>query len=142
MEIREMRHGDIEEVTKLAQQLGYPNTREEIENRFDAVSRSGDHALFVACEVDVVGWAQINREAATLLSDPRAEITALVVDEAARGQNIGKLLLAHAERWAKGRSLHIVRLRSNVKRTDAHRFYLREGYDIQKSWHLFVKELK
>lgn len=144
MTVREMRSEDMEQVTKLAGQLGYPSTVAEMSTRFQKMSESKSHALFVATEMgtNVLGWLQVNCEADTLISEPRAEITALVVDESARGQNIGKLLLERAERWAKDNLLQLVRVRSNVKRTDAHRFYLREGYEIQKSWHLFVKELK
>lgn len=138
----DMQLEDIEKVTKLAKQLGYPSTPEQIRERFAAIHKHPDHGLFVVREDDrLLGWVHVNRDSASLLSEPRAEITALVVDETERGKKLGTLLLQKAETWAKSQDLTLVRLRSNLKRTDAHRFYLREGYEIQKTWHLFVKEL-
>jgi GNAT superfamily N-acetyltransferase len=54
-------------------------------------------------------------------------ISALVVDEGARGGGIGALLLAAAERGrSPGRSQ--LELSSSLKREGAHRFYLAQGY--------------
>lgn len=138
----DMQLEDIEQVTKLAEQLGYPCTPQQMTSRFSLLHKHADHGLFVVKEdARVLGWVHVNRDSASLLSEPRAEVTALVVDESMRGQKIGSLLLQKAEAWAKSQGLALVRLRSNLKRTEAHRFYLREGYQIQKSWHLFVKEI-
>lgn len=138
----DMQLEDIAQVTKLAEQLGYPCTIEQMTSRFSFLHKHPDHGLFVVREdARVLGWVHVNRDSASLLSEPRAEITALVVDESERGKKIGILLLQKAEAWAKSQGLSLVRLRSNIKRTDAHRFYLRENYKIQKTWHLFVKEL-
>jgi GNAT superfamily N-acetyltransferase len=71
-----------------------------------------------------------------------ADIGALVVDTKVRNQGIGASLMTTAEKWATDRNLKLMRVRSNMKRTDAHRFYQRQGYEIVKSWHLFTKALK
>ncbi len=137
-----MQSDDAVSVSKLADQLGYKTSPEDIVRRFSLLSKIPDAALFVA-EIDgrVVGWATVNRERQTLLSEGNAELSAIVVDEAYRGKSVGAKLLNRAEEWAKERGLALIRLRSNVKREEAHRFYLRAGYNIAKSWHCFTKDL-
>lgn len=144
MKIEIMSAGDLAAVTRLAEQLGYPNKLEDIELRFRSIQGSPDYALFVAKNTfgKVIGYIQINREIHTLVASPRAEVAALVVDQNERSKGIGTALLKHAEGWAKNENLGLIRVRSNVKRTDAHRFYQRNGYEIPKSWHLFTKNIE
>lgn len=143
MQISKMIKADLEQVTSLAAQLGYPETLEEIAARFAEVDKLSTHQLYVAKSADdkVLGWVHINIETYTLLSDQRAMISALVVDEKHRGLGIGASLITKAEGWAKAKSIPLVKLTSNIKRSGAHRFYEKFGYSIKKSWHLFVKEL-
>ena len=58
-----------------------------------------------------------------------------------RGQGIGKILLKQAEEWAREKSIPLVRIRSNVKREDTRRFYLREGYELSKIANFFTKKI-
>ncbi|MBL7688048.1 MAG: GNAT family N-acetyltransferase [Bdellovibrionaceae bacterium] len=136
-----MNPSDLPEVAQLARQLGYPVDVREIENRFSLISDNSDYALFVAKtdENKAVGWIQINREPKSLLISDYADVAALVVDENYRGKGIGKLLLQEIEKWARQNKIKQIRLRSNSKRTDAHRFYLREGYQISKLANIFMK---
>lgn len=144
MKIEKMGAEDLVEVTLLAEQLGYPNSIEDIKTRFQSLQDSQDYALFVAKNDSgkVIGYIQINREIHTLVAAPRAEVAALVVNQTERSKGIGSALLKRAEGWAKTKNLGLVRIRSNVKRTDAHRFYQRNGYQIPKSWHLFTKNIE
>jgi GNAT superfamily N-acetyltransferase len=75
----------------------------------------------------------------SLLSGEMAEIAALVVDETQRGHGTGVALLRAAEAWAHQRGFRHIRVRSNVIRTDAHRFYQREGYAPVKDQRVFEK---
>lgn len=140
IQISRMTTADLPRVTELAAQLGYPQDGEGLGRRFQAIVNHSDYALFVAKVSNiVVGWAQINIEPLTLLVEPRAEIAALIVDEKYRGQNIGQALLAEAESWAFEQGIQLLRLRSAVTRTDAHRFYQREGYTLAKTSCVFTK---
>ncbi|WP_330983717.1 MULTISPECIES: aminoalkylphosphonate N-acetyltransferase [Enterobacterales] len=56
------------------------------------------------------------------------EIQELVILPQVRGLNIGKKLLAWAEDEARAQGASLMELSSGKVRTDAHRFYLREGY--------------
>ncbi|MBL5885748.1 aminoalkylphosphonate N-acetyltransferase [Lelliottia aquatilis] len=56
------------------------------------------------------------------------EIQELVVLPQARGLKVGSQLLAWAEDFARDAGAEMTELSTSVKRVDAHRFYLREGY--------------
>lgn len=68
-----------------------------------------------------------------------AEILALSVDENNRSNGIGAALLRTAEEWAREQGARRVRVRSNVIRKDAHRFYEREEYAPVKDQRVFEK---
>ncbi|MGL4724299.1 MAG: aminoalkylphosphonate N-acetyltransferase [Scandinavium sp.] len=67
------------------------------------------------------------------------EIQELVILPQVRGLNIGKVLLEWAEEEAREQGASLIELSSGKVRTDAHRFYLREGY--QQSHFRFKKTL-
>ncbi len=56
------------------------------------------------------------------------EIQELVVMPQARGLRVGSQLLTWAEEFARQAGAEMTELSTSVKRLDAHRFYLREGY--------------
>lgn len=56
------------------------------------------------------------------------EIQELVVLPQARGLKVGSQLLAWAENEARNVGAELTELSTSVKRVDAHRFYVREGY--------------
>ena len=67
------------------------------------------------------------------------EIQELVVMPQARGLKVGSQLLAWAEGVAREAGAELTELSTSVKRTDAHRFYVREGYT--QSYFRFTKPL-
>ena len=140
-EVREARPGDEAELARLSTQLGYPMTPAEASSQLESLARSGDHALFVAVDAGrLAGWLQVS--VPRIFESPAsAEIAGLVVDEERRGAGIGPLLLAAAESWARERGCRAIRVRSNVVRERAHRFYEREGYGRIKTQQVFEKPL-
>jgi GNAT superfamily N-acetyltransferase len=128
MKIREAALSDVDALASLSTQLGYPSTPEEIAGRLEMLrSRSGDGVLVAEEEGRVVGWLHVT-VMSFLESASFAEVLGLIVDEAHRGQGIGKGLLDAAARWAADHGYDKLRVRSNVIREDAHRFYEREGF--------------
>ena len=141
--IRLARPEDAEALAKLADQLGYSSTVEQVRRRFEALAKNSDeNAVFVA-EADgkILGWVHAHIYN-LLVDDPETEIGGLVVDEAVRGQHIGEKLMQAAEAWTLEKDCSSVYLRSNLIRTRAHEFYKRLGYSIIKSQHAFRKVLK
>ncbi len=139
--VREAAVSDAASLALLATQLGYPTTEDEARRRAAAILDRPDQRVLVA-EVDgeVVAWIHV-APSVTLESDPSAEIAGLVVDEGCRGIGIGARLIAEAEAWAAAQGYGLMRVRSNVKRTRARRFYERTGFTVTKRQRNFEKRL-
>jgi GNAT superfamily N-acetyltransferase len=137
----EMREGDAAEVAALAEQLGYPCEAKDVQARIALFANEPAEQLRVArIGQRVVGWMHFQMRR-SLTTGPRVEISQIVVEQALRGKGIGAKLVELAEEWGRSQGLKRLRLASQVKRTDTHRFYLRLGYSIDKSSHFFSKAL-
>jgi GNAT superfamily N-acetyltransferase len=60
----------------------------------------------------------------------RLYVDDLVTDEAHRSRGVGRALLQHLERHARNLQCDVLALDSGTQRTEAHRFYFREGMVI------------
>ena len=60
----------------------------------------------------------------------RLYVDDLVTDAAHRSRGVGRTLLQHLERHARELQCDVLALDSGTQRTDAHRFYFREGMVI------------
>ncbi|MCB9857899.1 MAG: GNAT family N-acetyltransferase [Phycisphaerales bacterium] len=140
--IRSLRIDDLDAVASLSGQLGYPTAVDAIRARFEEIAASPSKAAFVAVDQRdrVVGWIQVERRV-LLESGPFAEIVGLVVDDGQRGRGVGRALVQRVESWAIQCDLADIRVRSNVVREDARRFYERIGYSVTKQQSVFVRRL-
>jgi GNAT superfamily N-acetyltransferase len=139
--IRTMSMTDLTEVTRLASQLGYPSTYEEISKRFQMLAGDDSQLLTVAeARGKIVGWVHAALHS-SLTSDRRAEIVGLVVDETCRRKGVGKELVEAVEAWARNLGHGTLRLGSNTVRTETHEFYRRAGFAVSKTWYIFTKPL-
>lgn len=139
--IRRATAADAAAIARLSDQLGYPATAKDCARRLLEVNRRPEHVVFVAAtDHAVIGWvhALIGH---SLVADTTAEVAGLVVDEAYRGQRIGRVLMEQVERWARAQGCAAVRLRSNVVRSRAHAFYQNLGYEVTKTSKNFYKRL-
>jgi len=136
-----MRTGDVPTVTRLGIQLGYDVDEPAISRRLERYRDAGAHLLIVAeREGAVVGWAHALERA--LLQEPlHAELGGLVVEESARGDGIGKQLLATVDTWAAEHGYHGVWLHSRVERPEAHRFYPSLGFERTKTSHVYYRPI-
>jgi PhnO protein len=141
LEIREMRPEDAKGVAELTAQLGYERTPVEIRRwivEMEPVERR--QAAFVACAgAEVLGWVEVSMER-RLQSPDFALIGGLVVSRDHRGRGIGKRLCERAETWSWERGAAKVRVTSRNTRADAHRFYVREGFEPVKTSMVFEKK--
>lgn len=139
--IRAAAPADVFALARLAGQLGYRATPEEISQRLAAEEEDSRHALFVAESGGaVIAWMGLAEER-SFLHETRVEIHGLVVDEAHRGAAIGARMVERAEQWARERGWRLMLVRSNVIRDRAHSFYERLGYTTVKSQKVFNKNL-
>ena len=140
--VRRARSADAAKIAELSGQLGYPTSEKQMKARLKDVLGDKDGACFVAESTDdgLIGWIHVSTTP-LLEVERRAEVNGLVVDETVRSQGAGALLLAAAEKWARGKRCKSMSVRSNVLRERAHGFYLRNGYEHYKSQKAFWKGL-
>jgi len=132
---------DAEAIAILSGQLGYPSTADEIRTRLGEIRARGEGKVLVAELNGVVrGWVHVFG-ARVLESQPHAEVGGLVVEEGSRGRGIGRQLIEAAEEWAASMGYARLRVRSNVVRESAHRFYQALGYPHIKRQAVFEKNL-
>lgn len=110
---------------------------------FAVVHRAGSRQGLVftgAFDVDerclgVAGWRVVDTTSVLR----KLYVDDLAVETAARSGGVGAALLAHLEDRGLAAGCHVLELDSGHQRTDAHRFYRREGY-VDRSAH-FGKDL-
>jgi ribosomal protein S18 acetylase RimI-like enzyme len=140
-----MRPPRIEDATALAElsgQLGYPSSAQELEGRLAEVAGNDHAAVLVATDASdrPIGWVHVELKR-TLVAPLTAQIVGLVVDAASRSGGVGRELLRAAEALAADRGCRNMVVGTRVTRERAHRFYVREGYTLQKTSHFLEKGL-
>lgn len=139
--IREAAETDVPYLTLLSNQLGYPVDESNTRKNLLAIREKGDGNVYVATENNKpVAWMHIAKRT-TLESGSMFEILGFVVDEACRGKGIGSILLEKAIDWCRERNASSLRVRSNIKRNEAHRFYTERGFTLKKEQKVFEMKL-
>jgi GNAT superfamily N-acetyltransferase len=140
VQVRAATPADAEALASLSGQLGYPADGPTILRRLAQVERG---VVVVALDAEGAVCAMAHADPRHLLiTEPFVELEELVVDEAVRGAGAGAMLLAAVEAWARERDFSSVRVRSNVLRERAQRFYQRKGYIEKKRQAVFLKRLQ
>ena len=139
--IRNAELDDLSKLTNLCNELGYLANKGQILYRLKKILKSASDVVIVAVvKNEVIGWIHVFTSL-RLESDPFAEIGGLVISSEHRNKGIGKMLVNAAEKWARERGLSKIRVRSRLERTDARRFYEKDGYVVIKSQNVFEKGL-
>ena len=122
--------GDASDLASLLGQLGYPADPREIPARLSAFE-SGSTALAWVAELQgrVVGLVTAHVIRSLHKTEVVAMLTVLVVDERSRGSGVGRAMVRTAEEWAVSQGASAISLTSALRRTDAHEFYKRLGYE-------------
>jgi len=139
--IRPAAAADAAVLAELATELGYSTSPNEMAARLATIGP--DATVLVACEpLDrVVAWGHVEVRR-TLVEPLSAQVMGLVVAEDSRSAGIGLGLLSALEAWAIARECARMLVGTRVTRERAHRFYEREGYELLKTSHFFVKPLQ
>ena len=139
--VRTVRTSDADAVAGLTEQLGYDVAPPVVRERLARILERGDQRFLIAEDAGrPVGWLHA-AVAEFVEADPFVVIAGLVVDRDCRGRGIGRMLMRHAEQWAREQQCSIVRLWSSAGRVSAHRFYEHLGYIHIKTQHAFAKSL-
>jgi len=135
--LREMNYEDASQVMHLSQQLGYNISLVDTQKNIEAIAKQNNSKAFVAVHKNkVVGWISVAYNV-TIASLPHCEIRGLVVDEAYRKNNLGKMLVEKVKQWCKEKNCNRLRLRCNVIRKETHAFYTHLGFDEKKEQKVF-----
>lgn len=140
--VRPAAFSDASQLAVLATQLGYPSAADQVVARLRDISKHPEHAIFVAegKTHEIAGYVEVF-PFRTIGAEVRLEIGGLVVVESLRSHGVGRLLMEHAENWARANGYSEVGLRSNVIRERAHQFYENLGYVVNKTQKSFRKKL-
>jgi GNAT superfamily N-acetyltransferase len=138
--VRSARLQDAEDLARLFGELGHRQTTDALRGPLEAALGGARAGVLVAeARGAVIGAATYFFVPVVHDTRPWCRITTLIVDEAHRGQGIGRALLAAVEAAARDAGCARIEATSAVHRTAAHRFYERLGYG-QTSAH-FLKRL-
>lgn len=136
--IRDAVPADAPVLAKLIVELGYDVTEAEVLSRLEALREAG-RAPLVAKRGGLVGCLTWHITPVLHRPRPVGRVTMMVVAEAERGKGIGARLLKAAEERLRCAGCGIVEVTSNMKRTRAHVFYDRDGYE--RTSYRFAKPL-
>ena len=139
--IRPLVASDAEAAAALSEQLGYPVTAAAFTRRIAALASDMNRlALAAMRRGELVGWADAAVER-HLQGDDVVVLVGLVVRDDVRGLGIGRMLCEAIEQWTRTKGIEMLRVRSQIKRVDAHRFYLRDGFRQVKTSIVFEKNV-
>ena len=129
--VREVAPTDAPEVARLFAELGYSWPTHTIAARLAAFLATGEHALVATrplAQAPLLGVLTLHITPVLHRAGPVGRLTSLVVDESARGQGVGRALVASAEHYFAAHGCVMVEVTSNKRRADAHAFYEHLGY--------------
>ena len=116
-------------LARLIAQLGYEVTGAEVVERLALLEAEGRTVLVAELDGAVVGCLSTSVMRVLHRPAPVGRISMMVVDEAVRSRGIGAQLVRAAEELLAAQGCYMVEVTSNIRRTEAHRFYERLGYD-------------
>lgn len=126
-------------ITGLLLQMGYPDEVESVTKRIEENQREGYKIFIAEANHKTTGFIAVHTYTQLHVSGLVGRIMTFCVDETLQGQGIGTQLLKRAEEFLKEQRCVKIELNCNNRRTEAHQFYSKNGYQ-QTSLH-FVKKL-
>lgn len=141
MKIRLVKIDDAKNVAELLRQLEHPASVLDAKKYIALTSKNRYHKTFVAEEGEkVIGFVNIT-VFPEFINGFQARINGLVVDENIRGKGVGRALMQKAEIWAAKKNCKNVKINSNKKRAEAHKFYEKIGFIKTKEQVCFKKDI-
>ncbi|WP_353120325.1 GNAT family N-acetyltransferase [Myroides odoratus] len=141
MKIRTMEEKDAVVVADLLTQLGYPDTLDFLPAKIVKMRQDSREKLLVVEEQDqVIGFISLYLIPQLAVRGDFMRISYFAVDAEARSKGVGKQVEEYTTALARQMGCDRIELHSHSRRTQAHDFYLRQGYEEVPKY--FVKYLK
>jgi GNAT superfamily N-acetyltransferase len=141
--IRQATAKDVPDLAVLMNELGYPTTVVDMQQRFQLLQSHADYLTWVAvCNNQVAGMIGLIKNIYYEKNGQYIRVGALVVNKTFRKTGLGKSLLQKATDWAIESGITQIYLTSGNReeRIDAHAFYKHQGYEPRSTG--FVKTLQ
>ncbi|WP_435921394.1 GNAT family N-acetyltransferase [Paenibacillus sp. DYY-L-2] len=141
MIIRKYHAKDLDSLTSLMEDLGYPTSRENMMPRMERIQSNPMYFTFVAeASGAVVGMIGVHLAHYYEDDGCATYISALVTKREYQGKGIGTSLMRYVEEWAREQGSNTIVLTSGIKeeRLKAHAFYKARGFEI--NGYRFVKK--
>jgi predicted N-acetyltransferase YhbS len=133
---------DAAAITELTVQLGYPGDIAATRHRLERLLARDDQLVLVASAGGKIsGWLQAHAYD-VLESGFIVEIVGLVVATDCRRSGAGRALVQQAQLWASTRHAQTLVVRSNILRTESHRFYPALGFTVSKTQTVYEKPVQ
>jgi GNAT superfamily N-acetyltransferase len=130
IQIRTATPADAKSIQGLLVELGYSLSENEVQKNMAALAEDPKSKILLAVENNIpIGLVTIAWRTILHYPAPIARITGFVVTAEQRGKGIGHKLLAAAEKLAQENGCLYIELTTNMRRTEAHGFYARAGYE-------------
>lgn len=151
--IRLAQHTDWPAISRLLTQLDYPGTESFLSARLAQLLADPSEILLVydasppapsapeASEApEILAFLSLHFIPQIALSGDFARISYFSVDAGARSEGIGRQLEEHATLLARERGCELIEVHCHTRRTRAHEFYFRQGYEESPKY--LIKRLK
>lgn len=129
MSIRRAKQEDTQAIGSLLAQMEHPTAESLVAEKLALLIGHPDHELIVyELEDQVVAFMSIHFVPQIAYTGDFAMVSYFAVDDQLRSRGLGKEMEERCVELAKERGCNRIELHSSIRRTDAHRFYLRQGY--------------
>jgi N-acetylglutamate synthase-like GNAT family acetyltransferase len=138
--IRKAEIQDGDAISKLLNQLDYPDTDAFIKKKLEKLLSHPDEELLVYEDGgEVIAFISIHFIPQVALEGDFARISYFAVDSSIRSKGIGRELEEYCTELAKERNCDRIEVHCHSRRIDAHRFYTRQGFTESPKY--FMKKL-
>ncbi len=127
--LRDAKPSDAARIAKLVRELGHEVSEGQVRKNLLTLEKLDETPIVATLDKEVVGFIGVHRMVTVHRPAPVGRIPVLIVTEAARGLNLGRMLVDAAEQWCRNKGCQLIEVTSNDRRGDAHAFYRHIGYE-------------
>lgn len=136
---------DAQEIQSISNfELGYDVNLDIVKKQIRKLTNDNKHHIIIGFENEqtrkIIGFVHAELYE-SLYMDTGLNILGLAVDSNFQGQGIGKKLMNSIEDYALKNNISYIRLNSNIRRIEAHKFYESIGYVCDKTQKRLIKKL-